>query len=288
VKRHNAEGFTLIELLVVIAIIALLMAIIMPALHAAKEIAATAVCLSNQKQLGTAYYVYAGENDGNLADGVPANTADGWETVTVGTKTYKVHGFVAEPKNQSGGFANDTLEDKIRGFELGAIWPYLEAHKVYNCPMDKRWLRPPTDTANARGTIGGYRSYSIGAVLSAHGYNETGTQENKVTVMKYSDIVSPGSKIVFIEEADGSGFNHFTWNLYLGQQRYWDPIAIWHNGSSTFSFADGHADKFKWTDDVMIDMASPDPKGGNKNRDADPKSDDYERIRRMYMPRPFK
>ncbi len=283
---RKQTAFTLIELLVVIAIIALLLSIVMPALTKAKQIAAAAVCLSNENQLGKAYYIYADENSGKLADGVPANTSDGWETATYDGITYDMHGFVAEPMDENGNFRNDSVEDKIRGFEKGALWTYLEAHKVYNCPVDKRYRKPPTDTANARGTVGGYRSYSIGAVLSAHGFGQTGTAENNVTIIKYSGFSNPSSKIVFLEEADGSGFNHFTWNLYLNQQKYWDPVAIWHNGSSTFAYADGHAERFRWTDKAMIDMASPDTKD-NKDRDADTNSDDYEMIKRMYMPRRF-
>lgn len=283
------KGFTLIELLVVIAIIAMLLAVIMPSLQAAKEIAATAVCLTNQKQLGTAYFLYAEDNDGKLADGVPiADTSTGWKIVTIGGKTYRIHGFVAEPMDENGSFRNDSLEDKIRGFEKGALWAYLENYKVYNCPADKRWRKPPTETNPAliRGTIGGYRSYSIGAVLSAYGLGMTSTGENEVTILKYSDFSNPGNKIVFLEEADASGFNHFTWNIFLNQRNWFDPFAIWHNGSSTFAFADGHADKYKWTDKIMIDMASNDSVGGNKNRSADKDSDDYETIKSMYMPRP--
>ena len=58
-KRH---AFTLIELLVVIAIIALLMAILMPALQRVKEQAKSVVCLSNLKQIAEAVYAYAVDN----------------------------------------------------------------------------------------------------------------------------------------------------------------------------------------------------------------------------------
>lgn len=66
------KGFTLIELLVVIAIIALLLAILLPGLNKAKQIAAAAVCLSNNNQLGKAYFMFSEENKGALADGQPA------------------------------------------------------------------------------------------------------------------------------------------------------------------------------------------------------------------------
>lgn len=282
---RTQKGFTLIELLVVIAIIALLMAIIMPSLQAAKEIAATTVCLANQKQLGMAYYLYAEDNDGNLVDGAPvADSSTGWKSVTVNSKTYNIRGFIAEPMDENGNFQNDSLDDKIRGFEKGGLWSYLETHEVFNCPADKRWRKPPTDTTTIRGAIGGYRSYSIGTVLSVYGINKTSTGENEAAILKYSGFTNPSGKIVFLEEADASGYNHFTWNLFLNKRQWFDPFAIWHNGSSTFSYADGHADRFKWTDEVMIDMASLDS-AGNKNRAADQNSDDYEKIKRMYMPR---
>ncbi|MHC4330225.1 MAG: type II secretion system protein, partial [Planctomycetota bacterium] len=60
---QKSKGFTLIELLVVIAIIALLMAIILPALNAVKKKAATTVCLSNTKNLSLGWYMYMTDND---------------------------------------------------------------------------------------------------------------------------------------------------------------------------------------------------------------------------------
>ena len=58
----KSRGFTLIELLVVIAIIAILMAILIPALNRAREQGKRAACLSNVKQLGLAWVLYADDN----------------------------------------------------------------------------------------------------------------------------------------------------------------------------------------------------------------------------------
>lgn len=281
-KENKTKGFTLIELLVVIAIIALLLSIIVPALSKAKQIAAAAVCLSNNGQLGKAYYIYADEHKGFLTDGKPAPTSTGYYTFNNAVvSNYKSLCFIAEPMNNSGAFSNTSLEDKIRGFEKGGLWPYLESADVYNCPVDKRWRKPPTAvTPTATNSIGGYRSYSLGAVLSAGGYGETGTGENEAVILKYSDFVSPGTKIVFLEEQAGDGINQNYWDMYLNTPQWWDPFAIVHNGSSTFAFADGHADRHKWTDKNMISMA----KDGHKSEAADSTSDDYRWFKQAYIP----
>lgn len=264
------KGFTLIELLVVIAIIALLLAILMPALKAAKKIAASIVCMSNQKQLGLGYILASEDMDGELLEARPC--AKGIRTIN--NVDYRT--WVGIPTT------NKTLDGKIAGIEEGGLWPYVKTHKVFNCPFDRRWTKPCLGPNAQPGDIGGYRSYSIGAVLSKLVQpDNAGEGAHKIT--KYTQFTNPGEKFIFIEETDNdSPYNGNYWDIYLNQRWWYDPLAIVHSGTSTFSYADGHADKFKWTDEEMIEMSQG--IGVIKKRAADVSSQDYEMFVRSYIP----
>ena len=270
------KAFTLIELLVVIAIIALLLSILAPSLNRAKEIARAVICTSNLGQLSKAWFMYNGANNDSIVDGAP--WVDGYITYEGVTSTC----FVGEPQDENGNLHNTCLEDKIRGFKKGGLWKYYEDYKLMNCPSDKRYRHPPAEPGKASSinTIGGYRSYSIGAVYSLVGLMMSGTGEDKYVTTKYTEIREPSRKIVWIEEADGCGYNQNTWNMYLNVERWWDPFAIWHYGYSTFGFADGHADRHKWEEEETIDMAQRQIKVVDC-----PDSVDYKWFRDAYIPK---
>ncbi len=296
-QTHYQHAFTLIELLVVIAIIALLLAVVMPALRSAKRLAAAAICLSNESQLIKAWLLYAEDSDANIVDGDTGDVLSdpGYMNYSRQGRAVRVWCWVGRPMGPQRQDVNQTLDDKVRGFQAGALWPYLEAPKVYNCPADNRWVKLAVSPDNNCNTTkanwyGGYRSYSIGKVLSkrpAGNNNESGEEDYEVS--KLSEFSNPGSKIVFLEEADGYGWNHRTWNMYLNQASYIDPFAIWHNGSSTFGFADGHAERHKWASKGTLDMAKEQCKSvaGAANVNGlpgGPATEDYLWFKRSYIP----
>ena len=242
------KGFTLIELLVVISIIALLLSILMPSLGKVKRLATAAVCLSNEKQLVLGWVLYAEDHGGKFVDGDTSDSTG----ASAGYSTYGnlvVHNWVGMPLSETMGASNKSIEDKHRGLEVGALWEYLKSHKVYHCPSDRR-----SRERNGSGDLYGYRTYSIGKPLSVRPANGSGEEE--VTISNMSQFRNSSNKIVFLEETEKHKlWNHKTWNMNLLQEKWIDPFAILHNGSSTFAFADGHADRHKWTQERTRDMA---------------------------------
>jgi len=133
------KGFTLIELLVVIAIIALLLAVIVPALKLTKQKAASIICLTNAKNLGLGWFSYKEDNKGEIMSAQMDGVA-----VTAGPNPKMVPGWIGKPCDKAGNpllidqqTPEVTDEDEIRGIEKGALHPYLKAPKVFNCPADK-------------------------------------------------------------------------------------------------------------------------------------------------------
>lgn len=282
-QRNRA--FTLIELLVVIAIIALLLSIVLPALKNAKRFASAAVCLANESQLGKAYIMYAEANDYLIPDGDTSDRSGvdaGYEYFNrsaVGeSSNYRVHCWVGQPMNLNRQPSNVCLDDKIRGFEVGSLWPYINAPKLYHCPADNRF----TETTSA-GMLG-YRSYSIGKPLSKRYPGNPGEVDSEIS--KISEFVNPSNKVIFLEEGEKErGWNHRTWNMNIVTPNWTDPFSIWHNGSSTFVFADGHADRHKWVQRTTKLMAEQGAKGWPADLHDPPGTyEDWNWFKRAYIP----
>jgi len=216
----KTKAFTLIELLVVIAVIAILMAILMPALRAARDQAWRVHCVSNLKTLSLAWLMYKDENDDKLVGGHIAN---------------QPHMWVLSPPSGA------TLEQKKDAIRKGALFRYVgETVDVYRCPADQR-LKDPRQYA--------FCSFSIAG--GANGENWAGS----VRATKYSDIKSSATKYVFVEDIDPRGYNVGSWVMNFNPPRWVDPLAMWHNERTTLGFADGHSEMHRWHDRSFIDWS---------------------------------
>lgn len=232
------RAFTLIELLVVISIIALLMAILLPALQRAKKQGAGSACLANVKSLSYAWFQYTLDNDDSI---VPSQVVPGQGTA-----------WVQWPQDEAG---NPTpmqtyecpQEDKMRGIERGLIFPYVKSRKVFHCPADRRKIIGIEDN----------RSYSMIGCLNGW---PKGSECYKYQIRTYTQIKSPGDKYMLVEEADSRGFNSTWWSLGTRELGYdpvqwWSPLAVWHGDSSTLGFCDGHSEMHKWREQLTIELA---------------------------------
>jgi len=207
------RGFTLIELLVVIAIIALLMAILMPTLKRAREQGQRAVCLSNVRQLGLAWILYADDNDDKLvsseAGGPWANLyGEPWVGMTW-----------AGSWAQGGQLHED---DQIDGIKGGALWPYVRELKLYKCPTGYR---------------GELMTYAM--MISSNGRSVDGSPVFKKRVQ----IPQPTERLLFIDEGLSSPD---AYSVRYTSREWWDQPVTRHGDGTTFSFMDGHADYHKW------------------------------------------
>ena len=230
-KSTKDQGFTLIELLVVIAIIAILAAMLLPALSRAKLKAQGIQCMSNTKQLTLGWIMWTGDNNDELLD------ARAW-----------VGGDVSNP----GSFEFMDLQGYTIGFHLPAspLYPYIGKNvKVFKCPGDKR----VSTLARYVGTPV-CRSVAMNNWIG-HDWFSGGTFR---VFKKSSDMNRPGPSNTFVildeqgEQSINDGFFAVPMDTYdpnnLPGKVFVDIPATYHGNAGSFSFADGHSEIHKWKD----------------------------------------
>ena len=232
VVNRKLRAFTLIELLVVIAIIAILATLLLPALDRAKSAGQSSSCLSNLRQLQTAWLMYVHDN----RDSLPPNISRKSQFDQVNTAGAWVLG-------------NAKTDTNTANIEAGVLFHYIGSAEVYRCPAD-------TSTVRNHTALQRIRSYSIQLWLNCDVVSGTAMDEINDTpfnLRKFARVNDPPPSLawVFIDEHELSIDDGI---FVIGNPSYApDAPNFWfsfradrHSNGANLSYADGHTEHHRW------------------------------------------
>ena len=234
--RWRYPAFTLVELLVVIAIIALLLAILIPALSMVREKGREITCLNNLKQLQTCAKLYSLDNDDSL---LPNRFV-----------------YYLDTQSPSEGFSNDLtwcpglapFDTTTENIKRGKLFRYNKSTKIYRCPSDFSRVQTPEGKLLPQRRM---RSYNLSQSINGLPYPDKSDAPPGFAKESEIDNPPPAQLLFFVDVHEDSIYDsHFGipprgWPAD-DPPRWWDLPAGRHSRGCNFSFADGHVEHWRW------------------------------------------
>ncbi len=239
-QKPQRRAFTLIELLVVIAILAILAALLLPAIQSAKEKGRQATCISNMRSLTNAFMMYAGEFDEHLPTSGRSGSSPYFEWVEGGN-------VIAVPQTNPDACQRIRIED-------GTIWPYLFGRTETARARPDDWYADPSKNpylCPSAGPIGRNRglSYTMNFYLdvpASHDLFRIG--------IKLGRIRRPSDTIMLVDESELTLNDGTFW--HRGVELDIPRLLLKHSGGANLAFCDGHV---SWIQrDKLLGMMSRD------------------------------
>ncbi len=218
--KRNA--FTLIELLVVISIIALLIAILLPALGKARETANGSLCLSNMRQLGIGHQMYANDNSDTLIHSMRGHGL--WGNISLGAWGYL---------------------PKVAGTGMGAHARNEGANLIWNCPTTFRDLQGSVPGGVVKWTYLRAANHNSGTF----GYGVGGFQKLAEVRQASNQILLADGELVGADVTNGyagqANMAMTTWHRLVNPALHSGDMAFRHNRGGGFVYLDNHASILK-------------------------------------------
>jgi prepilin-type N-terminal cleavage/methylation domain-containing protein len=268
-RRRGAEGFTLIELLVVIAIIAILAAMLLPALTHAKQKAQGIGCINNHRQLALAWRLYADDSNDRLVYA----SDDGTQSNPYNQYAWTLSHMDFDPNNRANW---DMTIDMVKR----PLWNYAKTPGIYKCPADHSTItvngvtKPRIRTMSMNLYVGGFAGTNGLGDDGGWGFANNYTIYNKLS--QFGGATAPADKVfVFLDMRedlinwgnfmiDMSGYSPTQPSLYAFTS---DLPGMYHGLACGFSFADGHSETKRWHDPrttpPLVDGGDPTAKSSN-------------------------